>query len=81
METNEHPEIPDPQIHAQHNRKLYILTGLAGVVIVLLWVATLPWNFHSEEESDGAGALFSQIGDTVSVGFGALINQFPSKQE
>lgn len=57
-------KIPLPE----HHRKLLVLGALAGIVIILLWVWTLPLNFHNRDREGSAGGLFGRIGETVQEG-------------
>lgn len=62
---NEQEEkIPLPE----HRRKLYVLATLAGIVILLLWIWTLPLNFHGKDGGGSPRDLFGPIGDTVQEG-------------
>lgn len=59
---------PEKQDVPESHRKLYMLVALAGLVIFLFWIWTLPLNFHGNDANRKAGDLFGPIGDTVEEG-------------
>jgi hypothetical protein len=61
-EQNNKTELPE------HRRKLYVLVALAGLVIFLFWIWTLPLNFHGRDTNGQPTDLFGPIGDTVQQG-------------
>lgn len=48
-------------------RKMVVIGVCAGVLLLLLWVATLPLNFHKEDkEAAGPRTFFSVIAESLS---------------
>lgn len=56
-------------------KKFVVLVILASVLILLLWIATLPFNFHSR--GDGAAGpqnVLQFIGEQISTGRDSIKN-------
>lgn len=49
-------------------RKFWLLVGLGGVVIVLFWVALLPFSLRqTTPETAGPRSFFQRIGEELSL--------------
>ncbi|PIW37391.1 MAG: hypothetical protein COW24_00445 [Candidatus Kerfeldbacteria bacterium CG15_BIG_FIL_POST_REV_8_21_14_020_45_12] len=70
------PFHPTPSATPEDHRKFSILVALGGVVILLLFVASIPFSVD-RRENKSAKALFGAI----SEGFGAGINRMGAARE
>ncbi len=70
MTTPSHPQFQEPQPTAtpRERRKFVVLVSLGFVVVLLIWIWTLPFNFRKPEEGPaGPRQFFNMLGDQVST--------------
>lgn len=68
-------EMPyEPKLSAtpQDRRKLFVLSVLAGIVIILFWIATLPMNFKENGDGPGPIQFFTRISEQLTTAGAAL---------
>lgn len=57
------------------DKKFVVLVILASVLILLLWVATIPFNFHSRDNgAAGPRAVLQFIGEQISTSRDSIKN-------
>lgn len=50
----------------QERRKFWVLVVCAGIVVVLFWIATMPWILREEDAGPGPRGFFQKIGEMFS---------------
>lgn len=72
------PKFKEPEVSAseQDRKKLVVLGIFAGVVILLLWFFTMPYNYEKQEGESNANPVgfFGTIKDQISIGGGRMGN-------
>lgn len=60
---------PPPELTARDKRRFFILATLGCLIVILLWVATIPLNFRKRENTTaGPQAIMQLISDDISAG-------------
>lgn len=60
---------PPPELTARDKRRFFVLTSLAGIIVILLWIATIPLNFKKQENvTAGPQAIMQLIGQDIDAG-------------
>ncbi|MBI2410704.1 MAG: hypothetical protein HYV32_02320 [Candidatus Kerfeldbacteria bacterium] len=64
---------PQPTVTPKQQRKFALLVSLACLILILFWIATLPFNLTTPRNgTPGAKQLFHNIGSLFGTGFHSL---------
>lgn len=72
---------PEPSSTPDHRRKLLILSILGVLVIVLLWIATFPFNYGGKsDEASAPSELVNVISNDIGTSAEAIANAQPDNE-